>query len=68
MGAGSSAIAGAAAPVLYGNVYAVARKRGLPPGTAFFAAALLGAFLPQVLLSGLRDEDLVDADAKKKDE
>lgn len=51
-------LAGAAAVVVYGNVYAWARRRGVLPGSAFFVAAAMGAILPQALLHTLRDEDL----------
>ena len=54
------ALAGALAPVLYGNVYAAAKRRGLNPGVAFWAAGLLGAALPQLLLNSMRDEELTD--------
>lgn len=52
------ALIGALAPVIYGNYYAWARRKGVPPGTVFMLAALLGAVLPEMLLRLITDEEL----------
>uniref|UniRef100_A0A7S1R9X5 Uncharacterized protein n=1 Tax=Alexandrium catenella TaxID=2925 RepID=A0A7S1R9X5_ALECA len=52
------AVAGSAAPVLYGNYYAWARRRGAPPGTVFMLAAIVGAVLPQVILWHTENDEL----------
>lgn len=62
------ALAAAAAPVLYGNVYAACRRKGWRPGLAFWVAAALGAAVPQLLLSTLSDSDLSAKPAAKEGE
>jgi len=52
------ALAGSAAPVMYGQVYAAAEKRGQNPGHVFALAGLVGALLPQALLAQMSDSDL----------
>lgn len=57
------AVAGSVAPFIYGNYYAWARRRGVPPGSVFFVAAAMGAVLPELLLRLVRDEELRPAKA-----
>jgi len=52
------ALMGSLAPVIYGNYYAFALRKGLPAGTVFILAGILGAGLPEVLLRFIKDEDL----------
>jgi len=52
------ALAGSAAPVLYGQVYAAASKHGRNPGHVFALAGLIGALLPQLLLVQMPDSEL----------
>mmetsp|Transcript_6599 Transcript_6599/g.14351 ORF Transcript_6599/g.14351 Transcript_6599/m.14351 type:complete len:449 (-) Transcript_6599:59-1405(-) len=51
-------IAGTLAAVLYGNYYAWARKRGIPPGSTFAVAGVVGALLPQLLLQLTKDSEM----------
>lgn len=52
------ALAGSAAPVLYGQVYAAAEKYGRNPGHVFALAGVLGALIPQLILQGMPDSQL----------
>ena len=52
------ALAGAAAPLIYGHYYAFAERSGIWPGTVHWLAVLLGAVLPQMLLATVPDEQL----------
>merc|ERR1719453_322520 len=52
------ALAGAAAPVIYGNVYSWCARNNVSPGKSFWAAAVFGALVPEVLLRGMEDEEL----------
>lgn len=52
------ALAGSVAPVLYGQTYAAAQKRGMNPGITFAVAGVLGAMLPELLLRATKDSDL----------
>mmetsp|Transcript_75363 Transcript_75363/g.203713 ORF Transcript_75363/g.203713 Transcript_75363/m.203713 type:complete len:201 (+) Transcript_75363:37-639(+) len=51
-------LVGALAPLVFGNCYALAQRRGLPAGAAFALAAATGALLPELLLRGMREADL----------
>jgi len=52
------ALAGSAAPVLYGNYYAWARRRGVWPGSVFWLAGLVGSALPELLLWHTGNDEL----------
>jgi len=52
------ALAGSAAPVLYGQFYAAAEKYGRNPGHVFALAGVLGALIPQLILQGMPDSQL----------
>mmetsp|Transcript_55747 Transcript_55747/g.148796 ORF Transcript_55747/g.148796 Transcript_55747/m.148796 type:complete len:319 (+) Transcript_55747:91-1047(+) len=49
---------GAAAPVIFGNYYAFARDRGLPAGSTFALAGVLGALLPELVLRSMKESEL----------
>jgi hypothetical protein len=52
------ALAGAVAPMVYGNTYAWCTKNGIFPGRTWWTACLMGAVLPQLLLMTGPKEDL----------
>ncbi|CAE7211529.1 unnamed protein product [Symbiodinium microadriaticum] len=52
------ALAGSVAPVLYGQVYAAAEKRGGNPGLTFALAGAVGALLPQAVLNQMTDAEM----------
>jgi len=52
------ALAGSAAPVIYGQVYAAAEKYGRNPGHVFALAGVLGALIPQLVLQGMPESEL----------
>lgn len=51
------ALAGAVAPIMYGNVYALCAKNGIFPGRTWWVAGFMGAVLPQLLLMSAPKED-----------
>jgi len=57
------ALAGAAAPFLYGQTYAAAKKRGANPGYVFAVAGLVGAIIPQLALQSMHDSELKSTDS-----
>jgi hypothetical protein len=52
------ALAGAVAPFTYGQYYAWADRSGIYPGTVFWVLSVVGALVPQVLLSLISDKEL----------
>jgi len=46
-------------PALLGNYYAFCERRGLNMGTVYVLLGIIGAVLPQVLLSCVRDDEMV---------
>mmetsp|Transcript_112956 Transcript_112956/g.205758 ORF Transcript_112956/g.205758 Transcript_112956/m.205758 type:complete len:455 (-) Transcript_112956:130-1494(-) len=52
------ALSSSLSPVIYGNWYAMSQKRGLPAGTVYHVAAILGALLPEALLCLTSDVEL----------
>jgi len=56
------ALVGAAAPVLYGQIYAAFVNKGMNPGLTFAFAGLLGAVFPQLMLMGMKESDLTAAE------
>mmetsp|Transcript_30359 Transcript_30359/g.66469 ORF Transcript_30359/g.66469 Transcript_30359/m.66469 type:complete len:453 (-) Transcript_30359:57-1415(-) len=59
------ALAGAAAPFVLGNYYAWARRRGVPAGSVFIVAALMGALLPELVLRQMSKQELKSAAEKE---
>jgi len=52
------AVVGAAAPMLYGQIWAGLKVRGLNPGYTFAFAGVVGAIIPQAMLWMMTDRDL----------
>jgi len=52
------ALAGASATVLFGNYYAWTKTNGMPSGSVFALAAIIGTIMPEVLLRFTRDDEL----------
>jgi len=59
---------GAASVMLYGNLYAWAKRTGRHPGIAWLSASLFGAMLPQILMLLMDKSDLEPVKAEKKSE
>jgi len=57
------ALVGAAAPVLYGQIYASLGRKGRNPGLTFAFAGLLGAVVPQLMLMSMKESDITAAEA-----
>ncbi|CAJ1405066.1 unnamed protein product [Effrenium voratum] len=53
------AVAGAVAPVMYGQVYAALENQGRNPGFTFTLAGLVGSLLPQALLTQLSNSEMI---------
>lgn len=62
------ALAGAAAPVLYGNFYNFCVKRGIMPGRVFWLIGVLGAVVPEVILRSMKDSELSPPSSQKVEE
>jgi hypothetical protein len=58
---------GAAAPVIFGNYYAFARDRGLPAGSTFALAGVIGALLPELVLRAMKESELRPPTAASRD-
>lgn len=57
------ALAGSAAPMIFGNYYAWCVRRGVHPGSVYMVGGALGALLPEALLRLISKDELRAAEA-----